>query len=95
MKQRSSRGQDAYTKIEPSEHRMPTTHITEMQEDVHDAARQLEMIYQRLRGHALFLRSRNIDHLIDDVLLVENQAGALALSIQDLKGAASRMAKAA
>lgn len=95
MKKRSSSGQDAKTPIEPSEHRMPTTHITEMQEDVHDAARQLEMIYQMLRGHALFLRSRNIDHLIDDVLLVENQAGALALSIQDLKGAASRMAKAA
>lgn len=86
---------DASRTIEPMEHTLPTTHIQEMQQDVHDAARQLEMIYQMLRGHALFLRSRNIDHLIDDVLLVENQAGSLALTIEDLKGTALRMEKAA
>ncbi len=74
---------------------MAATHLKEMQADVQDAALQLELLYQMLSGHALFLRSRNIDHLIDDVLLIENQAGALALSIQDLKGAALRMGEAA
>lgn len=74
---------------------MPTTHLEEMRDDINDAAHHLETISQMLQSHALFLRSKNLDHLSGHVLLVENRVGALTLSIEDLKGAALRISKVA
>ncbi len=64
---------------------MPTTHLKDMQQDINDATLQLEMIVQMLRSHALFLRSQKLEHLMMDILLIENQIESLVLSIQDLK----------
>lgn len=80
----------ATTAIMPRRRLLPTTLLKEMQEDINEATLQLESIAQMLQSHAIFLRSQNLDNLIDDVLLVEKQAGALALSILDLKDVTSK-----
>lgn len=64
---------------------MPTTHLKDMQQDINDATLQLETMVQMLRSHALYLRSQKIEHLMMDILLIENQIKSLVLSIQDLK----------
>lgn len=70
---------------------MPTTHLKDMQQDINDATLQLEMIVQILQSHALFLRSQKLEHLMMDILLIENQIESLILSIQDLKKTTMRI----
>lgn len=72
---------------------MPTTHLKDMQQDINDAILQLEMILQMLRSHSLFLKSQKLDYLMDDILLIDKQIEALALSIEDLKGTTLRNAE--
>lgn len=72
---------------------MPTTRLEEMKQDIDEATLQLEQISQMLRSHAIFLRSKNLDHFVVDILLVENQVDALTLSIEDLKGATVKVAQ--
>lgn len=73
---------------------MPTTHLKEMQQDLKEATSQLEMISEKLRSHATYLRGQKLDHSIVDILLIENQVEALTLSIEDLKGATQKISKA-
>jgi len=70
---------------------MPTTHLKDMQQDINDATLQLETMVQMLRSHALYLRSQKIEHLMMDILLIENQIKSLVLSIQDLKKTTMRI----
>lgn len=70
---------------------MPTTHLKDMQQDINDATLQLETMVQMLRSHALYLRSQKIEHLMMDILLIENQIESLVLSIQDLKKTTMRI----
>lgn len=72
---------------------MPTTHLKEMKQDIDDATRQLELISQMLRSHALFLKSQKLDHFVVDILLVENQLESLTLSIEDLRGATGKISE--
>lgn len=72
---------------------MPTILLKEMQQDISEATMQLEMISQMLQSHAVFLRSKSLDHLTDDVLLVEGRVGALTESIRELKEAALKISK--
>lgn len=56
-----------------------------MQQHIKDATLQLEMLLQTLRSHALFLRSKKIDHLMVDIESIETQIEALVVSIEDLR----------
>lgn len=86
-------GQDAYLNEASLECSMPTLSLFDMQLDLEESAAHLESLSRMLTGHALYLKANQISTHREDLSLVEGRVGSLALSIQDLKSAALKIAK--
>ncbi|RYF43487.1 MAG: hypothetical protein EOO38_18805 [Cytophagaceae bacterium] len=52
-------------------------------------------LFQMLEGHAIFLKNKKCGDQTEELLLVERRLGGLAISIQDLRGAARNISQAA
>ncbi|WP_296254468.1 MULTISPECIES: hypothetical protein [unclassified Pseudomonas] len=74
---------------------MPTLSLIDMQLDLEASVAHLESLSQMLTGHALYLAAFQTPCHHEDLKLVESRVGGLALSIQDLKAAALKIARRA
>ncbi|WPP02500.1 hypothetical protein SFA35_25395 (plasmid) [Pseudomonas sp. HR96] len=74
---------------------MPSTHLTHVQQDLEATALHLEALHRMLEGHAVFLKHKPCGDQTEELLLVERRLGGLAVSIQDLRGAALNISRAA
>lgn len=74
---------------------MPSAHLTRLQHDLETTAAHLEALYQFLDGHAKYLKHKPRGDQTEELLLVERRLVGLAVSIQDLRGAARNLAQAA
>ena len=74
---------------------MTSTHLTHLLQDLEATAAHLEALHQMLEGHAVFLKHKQYGEPTEELLLVERRLGGLAISIQDLRGAALNISRAA
>jgi hypothetical protein len=69
--------------------------LTHMQQDLEETAAHMEALFRMLEGHAIFLKNKKCGDQTEELLLVERRLGGLAISIQDLRGAARNISQAA
>lgn len=74
---------------------MPSFRLNHMQQDLEETAAHLEALSKVLEGHAIFLHNRKITGQSEDRLLIERRLAGLAISIQDLRGAALNISRVA
>jgi hypothetical protein len=71
---------------------IPLDHI---HQDLEETAVHMEALFRMLEGHAIFLKNKKFGDQTEELLLVERRLAGLAISIQDLRGAARNISRAA
>lgn len=69
--------------------------LTHMQQDLEQTAAHMEALFRMLEGHAIFLKNKKCGDQTEELLLVERRLAGLAISIQDLRGTARNISRAA